>query len=102
MCNFHPALYVWLWENFKKEPEKAEYVHDFLSMAAFTEALDYPCTAKYHLDKLKGVSMMTLARSADNRKLTPYHPDVRRADETAGRPYRVRTRASLNKNQPTR
>lgn len=30
-------------------------------------------TAKYHLDKLKGVSMMTLARSADNRKLTPYH-----------------------------
>lgn len=73
MCNFHPALYVWLWENFKQQPEKADYVHDFLSMAAFTEVLDYPCTAKYHLDRFEGVPMTTLARSADNRKMTPYH-----------------------------
>ena len=39
MCNFHPELYVWLTHHFKDQPETAETVCAFLSIAAFTESL---------------------------------------------------------------
>lgn len=46
MANFHPALYVWLFENWQKEPEKAEILSKFLSLAALTESMSYPACAK--------------------------------------------------------
>jgi len=46
MCNFHPDLYVWLCENWQKEPEKAERLSWYLSTAALAESLDYPVCAK--------------------------------------------------------
>lgn len=72
MCNFHPELYVWLCENFKEQPELADYVQSFLCMSAFTESLEYPCTAKYHLLTHENIPMELYARSADRRKLTHY------------------------------
>ena len=71
MCNFHPALYAWLCDNFEKEPEKAELLQSFLSTSAFLESLTYPCIAKYHLDKI-GVSMLPDARTADVSRMKDY------------------------------
>ena len=43
MANFHPELYVWLYENWQDKPEQAALLADYLSTAAMTETLDYPC-----------------------------------------------------------
>ncbi len=71
MANFYPALLVWLTEHFETEPEKAEILSDFLSMAAFTESPAYPCTAKYYLG-LKGFDMEVYSRSSAESNLTSY------------------------------
>lgn len=46
MTNFHPELYVWLCDNWDKEPEKAEVLSAYLSTASLAEHLDYPICAK--------------------------------------------------------
>lgn len=46
MANFHPELYVWLYENWQQEPARAERLQNFLSVAALTETLSYPACAK--------------------------------------------------------
>ncbi|HXP95972.1 MAG TPA: dihydrodipicolinate synthase family protein [Telmatospirillum sp.] len=48
MANFHPELYVWLYENWSKFPEKAERLSNYLSVAALSEVLTYPLCAKDH------------------------------------------------------
>lgn len=75
MANFHPDLLVWLYENYKTNPEKAEKLSDILSMMAFTENPAYPCTAKYYLG-FEGFHMETLARSSDEKRLTEYQKYV--------------------------
>lgn len=47
MANFHPELYVWLTENWEKEPEKARKLADFLTIASLIERQVYPVNAKY-------------------------------------------------------
>ncbi|MBE6597918.1 MAG: dihydrodipicolinate synthase family protein [Ruminococcaceae bacterium] len=74
MCNFHPDLYVWLCENFEKEPEKADVLQSALSMAAFTEALAYPVTAKYHLKEIIGLPLSDIfTRKRPAADLTEYN-----------------------------
>ena len=46
MTNFHPELYVWLWENWRQQPEQASGLAHYLSVAALAETLDYPVCAK--------------------------------------------------------
>lgn len=46
MANFHPELYVWLYENWKAEPEKAEILSHYLTVSALVEYLDYPLCPK--------------------------------------------------------
>lgn len=46
MANFHPRLWVWLVENWKAEPAKAETLSQYLTAAALLECLDYPVCAK--------------------------------------------------------
>lgn len=65
MCNFHPALYV----RFCREPEN-EILGAFLSQAAFIESVNYPTSAKYHLDKI-GVRMESFSR-VGHQGLTRY------------------------------
>jgi 4-hydroxy-tetrahydrodipicolinate synthase len=49
MAGFHPALYVWLTENWRAEPEKAAVLARYLSVASLIESVDYPICAKdYH------------------------------------------------------
>lgn len=69
MANFHSDLYVWLCENFEKEPEKAQLVQDFLGLASVIELQCYPVNAKYHMN-LEGVNMEIFSRSRDMAELT--------------------------------
>ncbi|PKU22282.1 dihydrodipicolinate synthase family protein [Telmatospirillum siberiense] len=46
MANFHPELYVWLYENWSAEPGKAARLSNYLSLAALSEVLSYPVCAK--------------------------------------------------------
>lgn len=62
MANFHGSLYTWLIENYEKEPERAEYLMDFLGAASLAERQVYPVNAKYHMN-LEGVKMELTTRS---------------------------------------
>lgn len=73
MANFHPELYVWLCSHFEDMPEKADEVQAFLCLAAFTESLAYPVTAKYHQVKHEHNEMNLFSRSRDTEQLTAYH-----------------------------
>ncbi|KFX04367.1 dihydrodipicolinate synthetase [Pectobacterium betavasculorum] len=47
--NFHPELYRWLYHHHARDPELAQELATFLSLAAVTETLGYPKNAKiYH------------------------------------------------------
>ncbi|MGQ5290854.1 dihydrodipicolinate synthase family protein [Pectobacterium actinidiae] len=47
--NFHPELYHWLYHHHARDPELAQELATFLSLAAVTETLGYPKNAKiYH------------------------------------------------------
>lgn len=72
MANFHPAPYVWLCENWEKNPALAEETADILSLLAFTESLSYPITAKYHQNKIEGVKMSLYAKSRKSADFRPY------------------------------
>ena len=75
MANYHPELYVWLCENYEKEPQKAELVQSLLGTAGFTESgLPYPLTAKYHMC-LEGIETENIARNRKSSELTDYAKD---------------------------
>ncbi len=75
MANFHPELYVWLVENFEKEPQKAELVQNLLGSLGFTESgLPYPLTAKYNMC-LEGIPTENSARNRRAEELTDYVKD---------------------------
>jgi 4-hydroxy-tetrahydrodipicolinate synthase len=56
MANFHPALYVWLYEHWAERPEAAESLSRYLSTAALVEHLDYPVCAKFYQQKIGNFS----------------------------------------------
>ena len=61
MANFHPRLYAWLCAN--PNHERADEVAGFMNTAAFTEALAYPVTAKYHLSHNENIAMSLYTRN---------------------------------------
>ena len=71
IANYCPSLFVWLWENFQKEPERAEALSDMLSMLSFTEDAAYPITAKYFL-KEQGLRITTESRATAPDKFGAY------------------------------
>lgn len=71
MANFHPELYKWLYGNYSRSPF-AEKVQAFLGLAAFTESLAYPATAKYYLKEYEGVPIAPYSRSVDCSLVTDY------------------------------
>ena len=75
MANYHPELYVWLCENYDKEPQKAELLQSLLGTVGFTETgLPYPLTAKYHMC-LEGIETVNYARNRKAEELTGYVKD---------------------------
>ncbi len=72
MANFHPDLYVWLCENYKKQPEKAAKLGAALSVLSSAEGWSHPVGAKYHLNKI-GVPMETISRARDHAQVPYLH-----------------------------
>ena len=68
MANFHPDIYKWSFDHKDDQPEKARLVADFLTTAAMIEMRIYPCSAKYHQNRVD-VPMNVYSRSADCAKL---------------------------------
>jgi len=67
MANFHPELYVWLYENWKTDGEKADKLANYLSTSALAETLDYPVCAKYHQRKINNfTSIYSRTRNSQN------------------------------------
>ena len=72
MANFHPQLYVWLYEHFRTKPKEAQRLENVLSMIAFSETLAYPVTAKYYLDVFEKIAMEKLSRSKSEELFGTY------------------------------
>ena len=70
MANLHPELYAWLYRNYKAQPEKADRLSAFLSLASGIERALYPTSAKYHMNKI-GVPMSIKCR---HQKVEQFHP----------------------------
>jgi 4-hydroxy-tetrahydrodipicolinate synthase len=88
MGNFHPQLYSWLCRNYKTQPETADKVQAFLSLASLTETMAYPCTAKYHLSEIEGIKMEYTSRARDVSQLTEYQKScIRQMDLLARAVY---------------
>ncbi len=64
MANFHPEFYVWLCENFDKNPELAQKVQDFVGFFSVAECQQYPVNAKYY-QNLEGNKMEFISRARD-------------------------------------
>lgn len=71
MANHHPALYVWLTENWNTQPEKAEQVQDFLGLSSAIEGQYYPVDAKYNV-QLSGIPLTLTTRVKDGAGLQPH------------------------------
>jgi len=69
MANFHPEIYSWLCKNYKKEPEKAKIIRDFVGFFSLAECQMYPVNAKYYLG-LEGLGMGCASRSRDSSEFT--------------------------------
>lgn len=70
MANFHPEIYKWLFENMNQG--QAEIAQAFVSMAAFTESLAYPATAKYYLNTYEKLPIAPISRAINCNLLTEY------------------------------
>lgn len=82
MANFHPDLYAWLVINWKKEPQKAEKIMNFLGFAS-TGSQPYPVSAKYHM-KLEGIHIDLTTRSRNANELNELHKlAIKQLRETA-------------------
>jgi 4-hydroxy-tetrahydrodipicolinate synthase len=66
MANLHPQLYVWLCDNWAKEPELAQELQDFLGVSSVSPGA-YPVDAKYYM-QLEGlpVSLVTRTRPKED------------------------------------
>lgn len=72
MANFHPDLWVWLCENYEKQPEKADRIMPLLSLMSGAERCCHPVGAKYHMN-LVNVPMTLNSRSADKATFGKIH-----------------------------
>lgn len=76
MANFHPDLYVWLYENWQTQPEKAQLVADYLSTAALIEQLDYPVCAKSYQQQLGNFATITTRVRQSNIYPNTFYPEA--------------------------
>ncbi len=66
MANFHPDLYIWLCENYKKDSYRARFVADFLTTASMFERQYYPVNAKYFQKRAGNfISIYTRTKNAE-------------------------------------
>ncbi|MDO4285379.1 MAG: dihydrodipicolinate synthase family protein [Eubacteriales bacterium] len=97
MANFHPEWYVWLAKKWKEEKDKADWLENILSMAAFSEVLPYPTTAKYYLKEYEGIPVNVFSRSCRQRELKEYDKLVMGQLERLGNGINTRLTKGENK-----
>lgn len=76
MANFHPELYVWLYENWEKNIEKAQILSSYLSTAALVENLDYPICAKYYQQKIGNFSTIQCRVRTSQNFMSSFYPQA--------------------------
>ncbi len=74
LANICPKLLVWLFENYRTSPEKAELLQAYLTVLSWVETQQYPSCAKYYLDSI-GVPMESVCRVNGRAPLRPYFRD---------------------------
>jgi len=62
--NFYPFLFPWIVKHFKQEPEKAQKLQRFLTVAEGIAKQNYPASAKAFLKYQWGVDVSTKCRTA--------------------------------------
>jgi len=72
MANYHPDLWVWLCENYDRQPEKAELLMPLLSIMSGAEGCCHPIGAKYHMN-LVDVPMTINSRAKDKADFGKTH-----------------------------
>ena len=72
MANFHPELYAWLCQNWRRAPEQARELQVFLGVASLMGNQIYPVNSKYHL-QLEGVPMTLQTRTRPAGELRSDH-----------------------------
>lgn len=73
MANLHPELYVWLYHNWRADPQRAEELQALLTLLSSLEAQGYPICAKQHMNDV-GVPMTLFSRSAPPSAFGPPRP----------------------------
>lgn len=69
MANFHPDLYVWMVENWAKEPAKADMLQTILGPLVLFEGRQYPVSSKFLLQQ-EGLSITLHSRVMSPGALT--------------------------------
>ena len=64
MANYFPDLLVWMYENYRVQPERARRLSSMLSIMSLVEGCGHPAAAKYHMNRI-GVPMEIFCRSID-------------------------------------
>ncbi len=67
MANMHPQLYVWLCDNWAKEPELAQELQDFLGVSSLSLGA-YPVDAKHYM-QLEGLPISLVTRTRPKEDL---------------------------------
>lgn len=70
MANFHPEIYKRLLCGYADKQD--EIVQAYLCLAAFTESLAYPATAKYYLREYENIAIEPFSRAVDCNLITEY------------------------------
>ncbi|QEN06723.1 dihydrodipicolinate synthase family protein [Oceanispirochaeta crateris] len=70
MANFHSHYYYWMCKNWKSDPNKAEKIQNYLTIASDIERQYYPANAKYILKKEGVLSNTICRRSEPSRELS--------------------------------
>ena len=71
MANFHPELYVFVCENYKKDPELSARVQAYIGILSCVETRNYPVCAKRYLQKFHFPEMSYYTRSKDANDFIP-------------------------------
>ncbi|XID95045.1 dihydrodipicolinate synthase family protein [Paenibacillaceae bacterium WGS1546] len=72
LTNFHPDLYVWVADNWRRYPDHAERLQNLLGPLHLFEGRHYPVNAKYLLQQ-EGLKLALHSRARRSEELKPVH-----------------------------
>ncbi len=72
MGNFNPEMFVWLYENYRKDEKKARLVQDYICASCAVEGIQYPLGVKYLLAEHEGIGNLIRTRMNPDMELSDY------------------------------